>query len=315
MATRSSPAPQSDVPGPVLDTGWFLLGAPWDCSGTGRGEQLAPAALRDAGLAAWTGAAGHDAGDAMTDIRTTDRDPASGVRALDDTVRAAANLADALRAARRAHPGRRPLVLGGDCSLLLGVFAALDAGTGLWFVDGHPDYVDGTTSDTGETADMDLAALTGAAELPGLFGESGPPVRPEDVVLLGHRVRGIDAAAAAETARLPDRLRRHDADAVRADPSACGRDAEARLRDVEVGVWLHLDADVLDPTALPAVTYPQPDGPDWTQITELLRPLGHSPALIGMSIADYRPDLDPSGEGARRLVALLAEVLPGPTPG
>ena len=32
-------------------TGWVLVGAPLDCSGTGRGEARAPGALRDAGLA------------------------------------------------------------------------------------------------------------------------------------------------------------------------------------------------------------------------------------------------------------------------
>ena len=101
-----------------------------------------------------------DLGDAACAITSTERDEHTGVLALADTVRAARALADALESGLRDLPGRRPLVVGGDCSILLGILPALrrQAGdVGLWFLDGHPDYLDGQTSETGETADMDLA--------------------------------------------------------------------------------------------------------------------------------------------------------------
>jgi len=142
---------------------WFLLGAPWDCSGTARGEQAAPDALRAAGLSALVG---QDLGDAVTVVDSTDRDEDTGVLALPETVRAAHAVADALGRALQDTPDRRPLVVGGDCSILLGIVPALrrHVGTvGLWFIDGHPDFLDGHASETGETADMDLALLTGAA--------------------------------------------------------------------------------------------------------------------------------------------------------
>ena len=99
---------------------------------------------------------GRDVGDAATVIDRTDRDEATGVIALSETVRAA----HALAVAMADLPGRRPLVVGGDCSILLGIFPALRrhlGSAGLWFVDGHPNYLDGRSSDTGETADMELA--------------------------------------------------------------------------------------------------------------------------------------------------------------
>lgn len=286
---------------------WFLLGAPWDCSGTGRGEQHAPTALRAAGLGSW---AGRDVGDAATAIAGARRDTRTGVVALEDTVVAAKRLGGALASAMRSEPGRRPLVVGGDCSLLLGVFAALPRRTGLWFVDGHPDYLDGAASDTGETADMDLALLhgTGARELVGL-GSQRPLLRIADTVLIGHRTHRIDDASAVELARLPAELARHDADEVCADPAGTGRAAAERLGDVPGGVWLHVDLDVLDPASLPAVTYPQPGGPDWAQLAALLEPLVRSPRLIGVSVADFRPDLDPDGSCARRIAALLTDLL------
>jgi arginase len=62
---------------------------------------------------------------------------------------------------------------------------------------------------------------------------------------------------------------------------------------------------------MPAVTYPEPVGPDWDQMTELLLPLARSPRLLGVSVADFRPDLDPQGEHARSVVDLLVRILVG----
>ncbi|NMO53918.1 arginase family protein [Actinoplanes sp. TBRC 11911] len=301
-------------------TGWFLLGAPWDCSGTGRGEMRAPEALRAAGL---TGLADLDLGDAATVISDSRRDAATGVLALTDTIAAAGELAAALRAGIRDHPARRPLIIGGDCSLLLGVFAGLpgladefdggrDGAVGLWMVDGHPDYLDAAGSDTGETADLELALLTGdGPESLVTLGGRVPMVAARHVALIGHRTSGLDAAAAAELARVPGDMLALDARAVVGDPRATGRRAAAWAARLRLPMWLHVDVDVLDPSAMPAVTYPQAGGPDLDQLAALLTPLAAAPDLIGVSVADFRPDLDPDGRYAARLVGLLERILSG----
>lgn len=290
-------------------SGWFLLGAPWDCSGTGRGEQAAPAALRAAGLSTLVAS---DLGDAATTIDSVHRDPHTGVLALAETVRAARALSAALTGGLRGNPGRRPLVVGGDCSILLGIAPALrqrSGPLGLWFVDGHPDYVEARASGTGETADLDLAALTGDAPAPLVaLGDGAPMVPAELAVLIGHRTRDLDPESAAELARVPATLRTIDADAVRSDPAGAGERAASWL--AAHPAWLHVDLDVLDPEALPAVTYPQPGGPNWDDLAALLTPLARAPRLLGASIADFRPDLDPTGAQAARVVALLDRVLP-----
>jgi arginase len=289
---------------------WFVLGAPWDCSGSERGEQDAPKALRTAGLSALVDV---DRGDAACAINSHHRDETTGVLSLAATVRAAEALAGALGEALYDLPGRRPLVIGGDCSILLGILPALRrhvGPVGLWFIDGHPDFLDGTTSDTGETADMDLAVLTGVGA-ESLVSLGGPPpmVEEAEVVLLGHRAIALDADAVRELARLPAGLRRIDAGTVISDPVAAGERAAAWLAVAGQGVWLHLDVDVLDPQSLPAVTYPQPNGLGWEQLETVLKPLARSPRLLGMSVADFRPDLDPDGKLARRLVQLLDRTL------
>jgi arginase len=56
-----------------------------------------------------------------------------------------------------------PLLLGGDCSILLGPALALrERGRyGLLFIDGHMDYWDAELEPNGEAASMDLALVTG----------------------------------------------------------------------------------------------------------------------------------------------------------
>ena len=72
--------------------------------------------------------------------------------------------------------------------------------------------------------------------------------------------------------------------------------------------WLHLDPDVLDQAALPAVDYLMPGGLNWEELAELARPLAHSPGLIGVDVTIYNRALDVDGRYAKRIVALLAEV-------
>jgi len=293
-----------------VPTGWFLLGAPWDSSGSGRGEGAAPGTLRAQGLADLVDC---DLGDAATTVGSTVRDARTGVLALPETLQAAQALTAALVQAMGDLPERRPLVIGGDCSILLGIIPALRRRTGpvgLWFLDGHPDYLDGLTSGTGETADMELAVITGVGASPLVRLAGVPPmIAADDVVLVGHRTAGLDEASAAELASLPAGLQRIDAATTALDPAAAGDQAVAWLSEAGCGAWLHLDLDVLDPVACPAVTYPQPGGLTWEHLAAVLEPLARSPRLLGMSVADFRPDLDLHGALAGRLVDLLRHVV------
>jgi arginase len=287
--------------------GWVVVGAGLDCSGTGRGEVKAPAALRDAGVV--TALEARDAGDISILVNDRTRDPATGIVAVNQLRMAVAairaHVADVLRS------GDRPLVLGGDCTVVIGAAAAVRqclGRFGLVFVDGHPDYLDGASSPTGESADMDLAILTGHGP-PGLVDLAGtsPLVDPTEVVLVGHRSGDLGADVAAERARLPDVVTQVDAPALAAEG---GHRVGRRLVANRTGPWwLHIDLDALDEQALPAVTYPQPGGLGWDDISALLAALGASPGLVGVTVADFRPDLDTDGGYARRIVDLLARAL------
>jgi arginase len=71
------------------------------------------------------------------------------------------------------------------------------------------------------------------------------------------------------------------------------------------GFWVHLDADVLDPSVMPAVDSPDPDGLLPDELVALLRPLLASPHCAGLDVTVYDPDLDPEATAG----ALLTDVV------
>ncbi len=296
--------------GDEASTGWVLVGAPLDCSGTDRGEARAPTVLRDVGLdqrsLAW------DIGDADAMVDDSNRDARTGVVGFEQVVKASAEIQSAV--ADVLDGGERPLVVGGDCTILVGALAAVRqhlGRVGLAFVDGHADYFGGDTSPSGEAADMDLAFVTGYGPT-GLVDLAGAPpiVEPGDVVLMGHRADPHDGGTPREVDLVDERIQLVDARAVRrGDPERLGRYVAERLEAQTGRFWVHFDVDVFDQEEMPAVTYPQPDGLDWGQVEALLRPLAGSPALVGLSVADFVPDEDPDGHYARRLVDLIASLL------
>jgi arginase len=287
-------------------TRWVLVGAPLDCSGTDRGEARAPRALRDAGLAERTGA--RDAGDVDATVDDPNRDARTGVVGFEQIRRASSEVDSAV--AEVLDEGGKPLVVGGDCTVLVGALAAAKerlGRVGLAFVDGHLDYFGGETSPSGEAADMDLAFVTGYGP-EGLVDLAGPPpiAEPGDVVVMGHRA-DPEVGDPPETDLVDERIQLVEAPAIkRGDPERLGRYVAERLEAQAGHFWVHFDVDVFDQAEMPAVTYPLPDGLGWEHAEALLRALVRSRRLVGLSVADFVPDKDADGKYARRLVDLVA---------
>lgn len=278
------------------------------------GVERLPATLRRAGLVARLGA--HDAGLVPPAAAYNPvRDPATGL--LNGPSLRLTAQALALAVAAVVADGEIPLVLAGDCSVVLGGLLGLrDAARrrareprpGLLFVDGHVDFYQPDASPTGEVADMDLALATGRG--PKLLAEldaTGALVRDRDVAAVGardkqerHAAGSQDVAASAIHLFELDLIRRNGMQNV-------SREAIHIVARPELapGFWLHLDADVLDDTAMPAVDYRQADGLSPTELTILLRAARESGRLAGMSVAIYNPALDRSGKAAEILVDSL----------
>jgi arginase len=289
-------------------TRWVLVGAPLDCSGTGRGEARAPRALRDAGLAQWTGA--RDAGDVDATVDDPNRDARTGVIGFEQIRRSSSTIHSTVAAVLAG--GEKPLVVGGDCTVLVGALAAARerlGRVGLAFVDGHLDYFGGETSPSGEAADMDLAFVSGHGP-EGLVDLAGPPpiAQPGDIVVMGHRT-DPEEGGPRETDLVDERIQLVEAPAIkRGDPDRLGRYVAERLQAQAGHFWVHFDVDVFDQEEMPAVTYPLPDGLGWEDVQALLRPMVGSRRVVGLSVADFVPDKDPDGRYAHRLVDLIASL-------
>jgi arginase len=181
---------------------------------------------------------------------------------------------------------QRPLVLGGDCSILLGAMLALRrrGRYGLAFVDGHLDF---RTERVGAVAGEDLAVVTGRAEdALADIDALRPYVRDEDVVAYGER----------EGEAIAPSIRVIDLDALRAGEWALPR----------APYWLHVDADVL---AIDAVDSPAPGGLSFAELAALLQRLRGG--AIGVQVTVFDPDLDPDGSIAAALTDCLVEGLVG----
>jgi arginase len=272
------------------------------------GTAKAPEALREAGLFTRFAALGaRDAGTVLPGRYADDATPGR-LRNHDLIVDHARRVAARLTQIRTA--GDTPLVVGGDCSLIVGAGLALRTAPGrygLVHLDGHTDFRHpGNSAGCAALAGEDLAAAIGRhwpaiADLDGL----GPYFRPEDTVHAGCR---------DDDGRLPEvrdaiALALRSSDIIR-DGAAAAAGIRARLTRPDLdGYWLHLDVDILDPEVLPAVDSPSPGGLSAEQLTELLAAL--APGAVGAQITVFDPDLDPDGRYARVLTDALVAGLAG----
>jgi arginase len=268
------------------------------------GVEELPAALLRAGLAARLGA--RRAGPVEPPPYEERRDPVHGLLNAPGIARYAIDLADVI--GRIVDAGEIPVVLGGDCSILLGSMLALRrrGRYGLLFVDGHTDFYQPAANVNGQVASSDLALATGRgpAVLTDLEGR-GPLVRDEDTVAFGRRDEAESRSYGSDEP--PESLRVIDLASIRAAgiDAALG-DALARLTRAELaGFWLHLDADVLDDAIMPAVDYRQPGGLSWRELESVLRGARATNRLVGLEVTIFNPRLDPEGAVARALTEEL----------
>jgi arginase len=279
------------------DAGWFvvrIVGAPFNSSGLTNGVARAPAALRSAGL---TEAVGDDAGDVDVGRLTPARDPASGLLAVEALATTTASVASAVASVIGA--GEVPLVVGGDCAVLLGALRGASA-SGLLFVDGHEDAWPPALSTTGECADSELGLALGRHRdrLPAALTAAFPTLDPATTAVLGPR--DDDELARYSVPRLEGLGLWAGGSAVAADPAGFTTRATAVVGG---RWWFHVDLDVLSTAALPAVDYPQDGGLGWEHLEEIAATALDTSGCVGVSLCIYNPDLDPDGRHARRIVS------------
>jgi arginase len=276
-----------------------------------RGVERAPQVLLGAGLT--EGLAARRAARVEADGYRAERDPVTKIMNQQAIRAYSPVLAGAVAAVLDA--GEFPVVLGGDCSILLGTMLALRrrGRFGLLYIDGDADFYQPEASPLGGAASAsDLAFATGRGPdvVTDIEGQR-PLVRDDDVVVFA--CRDADHRERAGCQPLPGAMRVIDRDQVgRLGAGAAAREAVRHLtRDggPAGGFWIHLDADVLDETIMRAVDDPRPDGLAWGELVSALTVALCSGRAVGLQVAIYNPDFDAGGSDGRGLAAALREAL------
>jgi len=139
---------------------WALAGVAIDSAGVVGGTELTPGALRRHSRLQRMVAMDH--GDLAAPVHDKRRDPRSGLVGYREVVAATGNIRSAF--SRWLTPRQRTVVLGGCCTLMIGLGAATRDKVGpfgIAYIDGHLDLYDGQTSPWGEGADVPLATMLG----------------------------------------------------------------------------------------------------------------------------------------------------------
>jgi arginase len=219
-------------------------------------------------------------------------------------------LADAVEEVLDA--GEFPVVLGGDCTIVLGSMLALRrrGRYGLFFIDGNADFFQPEAEPNGEGASMDLAFVTGygPAVLTNIEGRC-PLVRPENAVAFAFRDHEDQAKFGSQP--LPPELRAYDLYNVNSmGVESAARAAVDHLMRAELdGFFIHLDADCLDDAIMPAVDFRVPGGLSWDELAAALRIILASGKAVGIEVTIYNPRLDGDGSAGRGLTDMLAAAL------
>ncbi|WP_295126206.1 arginase family protein [uncultured Leifsonia sp.] len=194
------------------------------------------------------------------------------------------------------------VTIGGDCAAdLASVQHAVSSHPSgsvavVWF-DAHGDLNSVSTSPSGAFHGMVVRALLGDG--PDGLAATGPArLHHEQLVLAG--TRALDDGESAFVERMGIRLVGPDGFD---DPQTLVDAVEATGA---TSVYLHIDLDVLDPSAVDGVGYPEPFGVTPAQLADAIRALRARFELAGAAITEFAPE---SPEAAGRDLPVILRIL------
>lgn len=269
-----------------------VLGYPSSAAAYCVGVEHAPDALREAGLLTALEAAGHRVRDAgnLTVRRWRPDHQRPLAQNLDDELDGLRELAD--MAAPLVTPGERLLVIGGSCTVALGLCAAI-ARNGiepqLVYVDRHLDLNTPASTTEGSLSWMGMAhalGLDGAAQELVELAERTPLLQRDRLSYLGVALHDETTAWEREQA---EELSVVTQDELVADPVAAAHRARQALKP---GAFVtHVDVDVLDFQDAPLAenVNGRNNGPTLTQLGRALTELWRDPDCLGLSLGQLVP--------------------------
>jgi arginase len=290
-----------------------VIGVPSSAGARHTGQDRAPAAFRTAGLVERLETKGLMVSD-LGDLPRVVFRPDTGnpkqqnlglVREVAEQVAAQVN--------RAVEEQARPIVLGGDCTITLGVCAGLVMHfpkLGLLYFDGDIDLNTPDDTSSGVFDGMVMAHMIGrgAKELSRL-GPRYPLMPEENIVLFGYNPEAgwIDPGEAQQLDRCS--MVRLPIGQIRGRAEEAAGEAVAQLDGKIDGLLVHFDVDVIDAAEFPVADVLHSHGLGFQEAVDALGCFVRHPKFVGLVITEFNADRDREGSYARQLVHDLTEAL------
>jgi arginase len=203
--------------------------------------------------------------------------------------------------------GEFPLVLGGNCSAILGAIGGTGASSGLVFFDAHADANTPDTTTSGFIDGMPVAVATGrcwqglARQIPGFA-----PLPDRSVLLVGQR--SVDP----DEQRLLDESDMGVVTTEQLADDTCLGEALGRLAAEVDGVHLHVDLDVIDTAdGFANEQWAEEPGPGLDRLAAAIGQVAGRVPVRSISLTSYNPEVDTDGRALRSGLTLLRALAAG----
>jgi arginase len=194
-----------------------------------------------------------------------------------------------------SEPGCLPLLIGCDCSVVVGTVQALNRvseNVHVLYIDGDFDDAPPDPGICQSAAAMAVWLITNSSPF-----WSGPPLQPSQVTVIGWSKPSRCPVGRANSISLAD-IRRIGAAAV-------VRNVLAAI-PASASILVHFDIDVLADDELPAAYFPHPEGLSMEQMAEVLRPVLADPRVRVVEISEYSALRDLSRVWIDKLVDMVS---------
>ena len=208
------------------------------------------------------------------------------------------------------NPDQFPLILGGDCSIAIGIALFMKRvfqNPGIIWIDGHSDYYEIEKSPKKEVADMALGIITGSEpEALSNIEDRRPYIQQPNAVLLGYRDQEEVKKDGGRNIVATSHISCTDLNMLREIGTT--RSATLAIKRTKIPkdgkFWAHFDLDALD---IPCVNYRLPGGLTYSELEDILKVIILEPRCVGMDLTIYNPDLDKDGSVGKRITDSLVE--------
>lgn len=297
-----------------------LIGVPSSMGAHWPGQEKTPQYLRNLGLVARLESTGfnvYDLGD-LPLLRFRPDKEHRHRQNLADVVEVSGRVANQVDLALRRNA--IPLVIGGDCTIGLGVIAGFlrhEPDLGLLYFDGHVDLNTPTTSTSGILDSMGIAHMIGEpgtlAEL-GHIGRRFPLMPVEKIVLFGYNPGEINDSEKELLARR--QWQHYPLSDVQGRATQAAMQAVKDLERRATRFVVHFDVDVIDFTDLPIADVPQfGQGLMFRDAMTCLALFASSPKFGGLTVTEFNPDhADHEGTLGVTFLESLVQALLGKDP-